>query len=133
MRVQNLEPQVLLIMPDRDERSLLMAELQEQGVQVAAEELASLAWHRVLTEGLKPKVVLWDCKLGLPDETLLEVVRRSEPDIGFVFLESIGCEVPEKLLSTQGKSVKRPISVGELAKVLIQSLTPPKESSLGFE
>jgi len=106
-------------MPDRNERALLMAELQGRGVEVAAEERAPIAWHRIVVEGLKPAAVLWDCKLGAPDEAMLELARKVVPGVRFLFLGSVGCKAPAEMLSEGDVSESRPISVGKLAEELV--------------
>ncbi len=115
-------------MPDRGERSLLMAELQERGVRVAAEEQALPALRRVLLEGLGPGVILWDCKLGIPDGEIVESFRRAIPGLRFLFLRTAGCRMSEIALPSDVIE-RRPVAVGKLAEELIRTLHEAQDES----
>jgi hypothetical protein len=105
------------------ERSLLMVELQERGVEVAAEEDVSAGLRRISLEGLSPDVIVWDASLGPPGPRESDAIRQSVPQVRFVVLARPSVELDERRWPVGSVFVERPVSVGALAEAVQRILS----------
>ncbi len=115
---------VLLVLPDVRERSLLMAELESRGVEVAAEAEASLVLKRIVWEESSPRAIVWDSRLGPPGPAEREAFRSLAPQARFVVVGRASVRVEEERWPDGSIFVRRPVSVGELANVVMEATHP---------
>ncbi len=109
---------VVLLLPDRRERAFLMAELQERGVDVVAEESVSAGLRRVLLDALSPRVIVWDVSVGPPGPKEIGILQGFAPEAKIVVIARPSVAVDESRWPTGVTFVERPVSVGELADTI---------------
>ena len=124
---------VLLVLPNVHERSLLMAELEFRGVEVAAEAEAPLALKREVWEDISPQAIVWDSGLGPPGPAEREAFRGLAPQARFIVVGRASVQVEEERWPEGSIFVKRPVSVGELADVVMEATHPRDASSIREE
>ncbi len=114
--------EVLLALPDRRLRALVLAQLQEEGYQVVAVPRFSHAL-RLLARGLRPKAVV--AELEDAPEAALEGLRRS----GVAVLVVGGQLEREKAKRLPLPCILRPFTVGQLVDRVRDLVGPPRKDA----
>jgi DNA-binding NtrC family response regulator len=107
-------PDVLLIVPERSIRALLLAQLLEQGYEVKAADLWPVP-RRYFQRQSKPRAVVLDLQ-GLPNpETTLDEIPALAPPAHVVVITALGSISIAELYRRGFQVVTRPAEIKQIA------------------
>ncbi|RMH08260.1 MAG: hypothetical protein D6704_03465 [Nitrospirae bacterium] len=116
-----MHPDILLISSDRRTRSLLFAQLREEGYDVLPTALVEKALF-FLDRGLQPRLILLDVHAEDPAQTVERLLHCSTAPL--VVLVG-GYERERVRRAPRVAVVSRPISIGDLVQAVKHILDPP--------
>lgn len=120
-------PEVLLIHNHQPERSLLFAQLREEGFQVSAVETLQEVLPSLARLELRPEVVVLDTREQRWTERELRELRLVLPGVPLVVVSGARDAAALSLLrEVADELLVRPVSVGQVAEAVRRVLARPR-------